>query len=194
MMLLRLFFEFFKIGLFSVGGGMATLPFLYDMADETGWCTYSQIADMLAVSESTPGPIGINMATYVGYTISGIPGALAATIGIIVPGILLVIIVTSVLSKFRGNAYVEGAFYGLRPASTALITSAGILVAQITFLNLGLFKETGAIVDLFNIKAVIFAVILLVLTRGMKQTKNLHPAVFIAISAVVGIVFSFAGV
>ena len=74
MILLRLFFEFFKIGLFSVGGGMATLPFLYDMADKTGWFDYAQIADMLAVSESTPGPIGINMATYVGYTTAGIPG------------------------------------------------------------------------------------------------------------------------
>ncbi len=191
MILLRLFYEFFKIGLFSVGGGMATLPFLYDLADKTGWCTYSQIADMLAVSESTPGPIGINMATYVGYTIDGIPGAIAATLGIIIPGIILVIIVTSILSKFRGNACVEGAFYGLRPASTALITSAGILVAEITFLNQDLFKESGAIADLFNVKAIVFAAILLVLTRWVKKTKDLHPAFFIALSAIVGIVFSF---
>ncbi len=191
MILIRLFFEFLKIGMFSVGGGMATLPFLYDMADETGWCTYSQIADMLAVSESTPGPIGINMATYVGYTIGGIPGALVATFGIILPGIILVIIVTSILDKFRNNLYVEGAFYGLRPASTALITSAGLLVAKITFLNLDIYKASGAIADLLNYKAVIFAVILLIFTRWVKQTKDLHPAIFIGISAVVGIVFSF---
>ena len=191
MILFRLFFEFLKIGMFSVGGGMATLPFLYDMADETGWCTYSQIADMLAVSESTPGPIGINMATYVGYTIGGIPGALAATFGIILPGIILVIIVTSILDKFRNNLYVEGAFYGLRPASTALITSAGLLVAKITFLNLDFYKASGAIADLLNYKAVILAVILLIFTRWVKQTKDLHPAIFIGISAVVGIVFSF---
>lgn len=191
MILIRLFFEFLKIGMFSVGGGMATLPFLYDMADETGWCTYSQIADMLAVSESTPGPIGINMATYVGYTIGGIPGALVATFGIILPGIILVIIVTSILDKFRNNLYVEGAFYGLRPASTALITSAGLLVAKITFLNLDIYKASGAIADMLNYKAVIFAVILLIFTRWVKQTKDLHPAIFIAISAVVGIVFSF---
>lgn len=191
MILIRLFFEFLKIGMFSVGGGMATLPFLYDMADETGWCTYSQIADMLAVSESTPGPIGINMATYVGYTIGGIPGALVATFGIILPGIILVIIVTSILDKFRNNFYVEGAFYGLRPASTALITSAGLLVAKITFLNLDIYKASGAIADLLNYKAVIFAVILLIFTRWVKQTKDLHPAIFIGISAVVGIVFSF---
>lgn len=191
MILIRLFFEFLKIGMFSVGGGMATLPFLYDMADETGWCTYSQIADMLAVSESTPGPIGINMATYVGYTIGGIPGALVATFGIILPGIILVIIVTSILDKFRNNLYVKGAFYGLRPASTALITSAGLLVAKITFLNLDIYKASGAIADMLNYKAVIFAVILLIFTRWVKQTKDLHPAIFIAISAVVGIVFSF---
>lgn len=191
MILIRLFFEFLKIGMFSVGGGMATLPFLYDMADETGWCTYSQIADMLAVSESTPGPIGINMATYVGYTIGGIPGALVATFGIILPGIILVIIVTSILDKFRNNLYVEGAFYGLRPASTALITSAGLLVAKITFLNLDIYKASGAIADMLNYKAVIFAVILLIFSRWVKQTKDLHPAIFIGISAVVGIVFSF---
>lgn len=191
MILIRLFFEFLKIGMFSVGGGMATLPFLYDMADETGWCTYSQIADMLAVSESTPGPIGINMATYVGYTIGDIPGALVATFGIILPGIILVIIVTSILDKFRNNLYVKGAFYGLRPASTALITSAGLLVAKITFLNLDIYKASGAIADMLNYKAVIFAIILLIFTRWVKQTKDLHPAIFIAISAVVGIVFSF---
>ena len=171
---------------------MATLPFLYDMsARHPDWFTTSQIADMLAVSESTPGPIGINMATYVGYTIGGIPGALVATFGIILPGIILVIIVTSILDKFRNNLYVEGAFYGLRPASTALITSAGLLVAKITFLNLDIYKASGAIADLLNYKAVIFAVILLIFTRWVKQTKDLHPAIFIGISAVVGIVFSF---
>ena len=121
MVLFRLFYEFMKIGLFSVGGGMATLPFLYDLSDSTGWFTHAQIADMLAVSESTPGPIGINMATYVGYTVAGIPGSLAATIGVIIPGIILVLIITTVLEKFRNNKNVEGAFYGLRPASTALI-------------------------------------------------------------------------
>lgn len=194
MLLVHLFLEFLKIGMFSVGGGMATLPFLYDMADKTGWCTYAQIADMLAVSESTPGPIGINMATYVGYSIGGIPGALAATFGIILPGCLLVIVVTSVLDKFKNNIYIEGAFYGLRPASIALITSAGLLVAKITFLNLDLYEMTGNVLSLWNYKAVILAIVLLVFTRKIKRTRNLHPAVFIAASAVIGIVFSFGSV
>lgn len=194
MTLIRLFFEFLKIGLFSVGGGMATLPFLYDMADKTGWFTYAQIADMLAVSESTPGPIGINMATYVGYTTAGILGALAATIGTIIPGIALVLIITAILDKFRNNVYVEGAFYGLRPASVGLITAAGILVVEISLMNTALYQQTGSIADLFQWKAIVLAAILLVLTRWVKKTKGLHPVYFIVFSAVVGIVFHFAGV
>ena len=194
MTLIRLFFEFLKIGLFSVGGGMATLPFLYDMSDKTGWFTYAQIADMLAVSESTPGPIGINMATYVGYTTAGIPGALAATIGTIIPGIALVLIITAILDKFRNNVYVEGAFYGLRPASVGLITAAGILVVEIYLMNTALYQQTGSIADLFQWKAIVLAALLLVLTRWVKKTKGLHPVYFIVFSAVVGIVFHFAGV
>ena len=194
MTIIRLFYEFLKIGLFSVGGGMATLPFLYDMADKTGWFTYAQIADMLAVSESTPGPIGINMATYVGYTTAGIPGALAATIGTIIPGIALVLIITAILDKFRNNVYVEGAFYGLRPASVGLITAAGILVVEISLMNTALYQQTGSIADLFQWKAIVLAALLLVLTRWVKKTKGLHPVYFIVFSAVVGIVFHFAGV
>ena len=194
MILLRLFFEFFKIGLFSVGGGMATLPFLSDLADQTGWFEYAQIADMLAVSESTPGPIGINMATYVGYTTAGIPGALVASVGIIVPGIALVLLITAILDKFRNNIYVEGAFYGLRPASVGLITAAGVLVVKISLLNVDLFHQTNAIADLFQWKAVALAALLLVLTRYIKKTKGLHPVYFIVFSAVIGILFGFAGV
>ena len=187
MMILRLWWEFFKIGLFSVGGGMATLPFLYNMADRTGWFSYDQIADMLAVSESTPGPIGINMATYTGFTTAGIPGSIAATLGIIMPGIIIVLLIVAVLDRFRGNRYVESAFYGLRPASTGLIAAAGILVVEIALLNTDLFEQTGRFLDVFNIKAIVLAAVLLVLTRWVKPTKKLHPIVFIAASAVVGI-------
>ena len=193
MKLLLLFWEFFKIGLFSVGGGMATVPFLYDLAEKTGWYTQAQILDMLAVSESTPGPVGINMATYVGYTVGGFAGAVTATVGIVLPGVILVLIIVSVLDKFRGNRYVDAAFYGLRPASTALIAAAGVSVVEISLLNVSLFKETGAFTDLIYIPAIILAVVLWVLTNLVKPTKKLHPVVFIAASAVVGIVFSFAG-
>ncbi len=193
MILLKLFWEFFKIGMFCVGGGMATLPFLYDMSDKTGWFTYAQIADMLAVSESTPGPIGINMATYVGYTVGGIPGAVIATLGTVIPGIILVALISRVLNKFRDNKYVNAAFYGLRPASTGLIAAAGVTVVMIALLNVDLFKVTGSLLDLFSIPAILLAIVLWVLTNKVGKTKNLHPIWFIAASAVVGIVFSFAG-
>ena len=198
MIYLRLFWEFFKIGLFSVGGGMATLPFLYDIAEKTGWFTKAQVADMLAVSESTPGPIGINMATYVGYTVGGVPGSLIASIGIIIPVIVLVLIITGVLTKFRNSKYVEGAFYGIRPASVGLIAAAGFMVCEITFLEdgavAGILKgDLSGIAGILDWKAVILAAVLLVLTRWFKPTKGLHPVIFIAFSAVIGIAFSFAG-
>lgn len=125
MIYLRLFWEFFKTGLFSVGGGLATLPFIYDMSDRTGWFTYQQIADMVAVSESTPGPIGVNTATYVGYITGGVPGALVATLGLVTPAVICILIIASCLKKFRENRFVDHAFYGLRPASAALIAAAG---------------------------------------------------------------------
>ena len=187
MMLLRLWWEFFKIGMFSVGGGMATLPFLYDMSDRLGWFTYEQIADMLAISESTPGPIGINMATYTGFTVSGAAGAVTATLGIIMPGIVIVLLIAAVLDRFRHNKYVESAFYGLRPASTALIAAAGILVVKITLLDLDLYSQSGRLPDVFNYKAILMALVLLVLTRWVKPTKKLHPILFIAASAAAGI-------
>ena len=160
MIYLRLFWEFFKTGLFAIGGGMATLPFLHDIGEATGWFTQAQLMNMLAVSESTPGPIGINMATYVGFTVAGVPGAVIATLGEVTPSIIVILIIAALLRLFLENRYVDLAFYGLRPASTGLILAA----------------------------------VLLALTNWVKPTKNLHPIVFIAASAVVGVVFRFAGV
>ena len=126
---LQLFIEFFKAGLFAVGGGMATIPFLYDISDNTGWFTHAQLTDMIAISESTPGPIGINMATYVGYTSAGISGSVIATLGLITPSIIVILIIAGFYNAFKNNKYVQAAFYGLRPASSALIASAGLGVA-----------------------------------------------------------------
>ena len=137
MIYLQLFYEFFKTGLFAVGGGLATLPFLYDMADRTGWFTRPQLADMLAVSESTPGPIGVNMATYVGFVTCGIPGAIISTLGLVTPSVIVILIIAAFLKAFRHNRYVEAAFYGLRPASTAMVAAAGLSVVAITLLNTG---------------------------------------------------------
>ena len=197
MLYLRLFYEFFKTGLFAIGGGMATVPFLYDMSDATGWFTYNDLANMIAVGESTPGPIGVNMATYVGYVTGqdlwGIPGAIlgavVATLGLVAPSIIVILIIAAFLKSFRDNRYVDSAFYGLRPASTGLIAAAGISVAVSNLL----FTDTlaqGISLALINWKGWILAVILWILTNKVKKTKGLHPIIFILASAVVGIVFS----
>ena len=191
MIYLQLFLEFFKTGLFAIGGGMATIPFLYDLSDATGWFSHQDLANMIAVGESTPGPIGVNMATYVGYVtgmqehgvIGAILGAVVATLGLIMPSLIIILIVASVLKKFRENKLVNHAFYGLRPASTGLIAAAGITVALNTFLP-------GLVISLLNWKGLILGVVLWVLTNLIKPTKKLHPIVFIGFSAVVGIVFS----
>ena len=110
MLYLRLYFEFFKTGLFSVGGGMATLPFLYAMSDKTGWFTHELLADMVAVSESTPGPIGVNMATYVGFASAGVLGSIVATLGLISPSIIIILIIAGFLQKFRQSKAVDAVF------------------------------------------------------------------------------------
>ena len=187
---LQLFLEFFRTGLFAVGGGMATLPFLYDMAERTGWFTAAQLADMIAVSESTPGPIGVNMATYVGYTSAGVPGAVLASLGLVTPSLIVIMIVAAFLKAFRESKYVNAAFYGLRPASTAMVASAGVTVVLATFVT----GEIAAVADLVTAidwKGVVLAAVLLVLTRWCKATKKLHPIVFIAASALVGVVLKF---
>ena len=188
---LRLFWEFFKTGLFAVGGGMATLPFMYDISDKTGWFTHSMLADMVAVSESTPGPIGVNMATYVGFVTGGVPGAVIATVGLVTPSVIVILLIARVLKAFRENQYVDAGFYGLRPCSIGLIAAAGVLVVKLALFNTELYASTGAIADLFNVKALILAAVLLVATRCIKKLKGLHPIVFILASAVIGIVFSF---
>lgn len=190
MIFLKLFFSFFKTGLFAIGGGMATIPFLYEMADTTGWFTRDDLANMIAVSESTPGPIGVNMATYVGFItgskVAGIPtailGAVTATLGLITPAVIIILVVASFLKNFRDNKQLNNAFYGLRPASTGLIAAAGISVAVTV-----LFPEAFSLAA-FNYKGAVLAVILLALTN-VKQLKKLHPIVFIAASAAVGIIF-----
>ena len=206
MLFLRLFYEFFKTGLFAVGGGMATIPFLYNMADSTGWFTRIDVDNMIAVGESTPGPIGVNMATYVGYITGmnegGLPfallGAVVATLGLITPSIIVILIIASFLKSFRDNRYVESAFYGLRPASTGLIAAAG-LSGAVTNLFYTESEAFNAVItkwsDIFdpavvNWKGWALAAVLWVLTNKVKQTKKLHPIIFILGSAVVGIVLA----
>ena len=191
-LLLTLYFEFFKTGLFAVGGGMATLPFLYDMsARHPDWFTTAQLADMIAVSESTPGPIGVNMATYVGFRTAGILGGLITTLGLVTPSVIIILLIARVLKQFRENKYVDAAFYGLRPCSVGLIAAAGLLVVKIALFDFDAYALSGEISDLFRVKALILTAVLLVLTRAVKATKKLHPIFFILGSALIGVIFSF---
>ena len=184
---LLLFYEFFKTGLFAVGGGMATLPFLYDMsARHPDWFSASQIADMVAVSESTPGPIGVNMATYVGFQVGSVPGAVVATIGLVTPSIIVILIVAAFLRSFRDSKLVNSVFYGLRPASAAMVAAAGLSVAGVALLHSGM---TG--LAALNWKGPFLAGGMLVPYRGVKPTQGLHPTLFILAPAVVGVGFSF---
>jgi len=184
MIYLRLFFEFFKVGLFSVGGGLATIPFLQDLGARTGWFTSADLADMIAVSESTPGPMGVNMSTYVGYACGGVPGAVVGALGLVSPSIIVILIVATFLKKFRDSKVVDAVFSGLRPASTALITSAGLGVAAIALFQSG----TAGPAYVPYLPAVLIAVAVFVCMR-LPKLKTLHPIVYIGAAAVLGIVF-----
>ncbi len=183
----QLFYEFFKIGLFAVGGGMATLPFLRHLSAATGWYPESFIIDMIAISESTPGPIGINMATYVGYHVGGILGGLVATLGLVMPSIIIVVLVSKYLSRFSKSPYVEYAFSGIRPAVTGLIAAAGYSIMKLSIFQTRVYGETGNLMDLVDFrKLVYFGVVFYLILRFKK-----HPILYIVASALIGIAFRF---
>ena len=187
MIYVQLFYEFFKTGLFIIGGALAAIPFLQEMATKTGWFTHAQLADMIAISESTPGPIAINMATYVGYETAGFTGGVVASMGIIMPSLIIVLIVARLLSKFKDNSVVKSAFYGLRPASVGLVSAAGLSVVRMSLLHEDLWRETGAILDLFDLKAILLAAALFFIIKRFKT----HPIFLIAIGALVGALFKY---
>lgn len=190
MLYLRLFFEFCKVGLFSIGGGLATIPFLTELGERTGWFTAGQMADMIAISESTPGPMGVNMATYVGFTSGGVLGGVVATLGLVFPSIAIILVISAFLQRFRQSKAVDSVFYGLRAASAALITAALLQVAKIALM----FHETvvpgtqTVQVDLFYWPAILLAAVIFVLIK-FTPLKKLHPICFIGLAALAGIVF-----
>lgn len=181
MILLKLFTEFFKIGLFAVGGGMATIPFLQRLSQNTGWFSFDLITDMIAISESTPGPIGINMATYVGYHISGIMGGIIATMGEILPSIIIVTLVSKSLEKFNNNKQINNVFYGLRPAVTGLIAAAGFDVLKIALSKAA--SASSSFLDIISWGKVIYFILIFILIKKYKK----HPVFYIGISAIAGI-------
>lgn len=188
MIYLLLFWEFFKTGLFAVGGGLATLPFLTQMSvSHPDWFTTQMLADMIAVSESTPGPIGVNMATYVGYTVAGIPGAIVATCSLVLPSLIIITIIAGMLEKYMNNKYVQWVFSGLRPAVTGLIAAAGYSVIKLSIMVPDAVFSIKAPWAVFDWKCVLIFAIFIVLTQ-LKWTKKLHPIIYIAVAAVLGIV------
>ena len=185
MIYIRLFYEFLIIGPLMFGGGLAVIPFLQQMGERTGWFSTVELMDMIAISEITPGPIGVNLATYVGYTIAGIPGGIIATFALILPATIISMLVARFLLTFKENGIVKSAFYGLRPASLALIAAAGVTVLQLSLLRVELWTETGALLDLFDIRAIALAIILFLLTNIFKK---INPIIFLSGSAVAGII------
>lgn len=168
---LKLFLEFFHIGLFSYGGGYATLPFLYHIADVQKWYTTKQLADMIAVSSITPGPIGVNVATFAGFTTSGIAGAFVATTAVMLPSLILIIIISKLLDKFRENKYVQSVIYTLKPAGCGLLAAVGVDMF-INNINLwGMFLLIGLFI------------------ASIREKRD--PLFYISISAVVGLVAGF---
>jgi chromate transporter len=185
MIYLELIVEFLEIGLFSIGGGLATLPYLYRLSDKYHWFSHAMLVDMIAVSESTPGPIGVNAATYAGFTAGGLLGGICATFSLVIPSFFIIFVIVHILDKFKENRHVKSAFYGIRPAVTALIGSAALGIAELTLLDIPAFKATHRISDILNYKDIIlFAAVLFLLKK-----YNKHPVFYIAGAAAIGVVF-----
>ena len=182
MVYLQLFIEFFQIGLFAIGGGPATIPFLMDIPNRYDWYEVADVANMLAVSESTPGPIGINMATYAGFNAAGFLGGIVATFSLVLPSLIVIILIAKLLDNFSKNIYVQSSFGMIRPAVTGLIATAvyGIF-------RTALFTDAAGEFQ-FPIVLVIVCLAYFGL-MNIKKLKKLHPAFWILCGAVMGIIF-----
>ncbi len=185
MIYLMLAYEFAKLGLYTVGGGLASLPFLYDISTRTNWFSHAELLNMIAVSESTPGPIGLNIATYAGFTTAGVLGAIIATLSLMLPSLIIVVIVSKLLTRFKESSLVQSTFYGLRPASTALVAAAGFSIFKTTMLNLELYNITSNFTDILRLPNLCIGAVLFIAIWKLK----LHPIVFIVIGAILGVVF-----
>jgi len=181
MIYLLLFWEFLKIGFFTVGGGLATLPFLYELAGRYDWFTEAQVADMVAVAECTPGPLAINMATYAGVQAGGIPGGIIATLALALPSLLVSLLVCTVLARWAKGNSIQRIFAGIRPAVAGLISSIAISMVLLAILGINSLGQSIA----FDYKALIFFLLLLPAVFLLKK----HPILYVAVGAVVGILF-----
>ena len=181
-----LFYEFFKTGLFSIGGGLATLPFLTQMSIKSpDWFSSPTLADIVAIAESTPGPIGVNAATFAGFSAAGVIGSVTATFGLVLPSFIIICIIARFFEKYRNSRLVKDAFDCVRPTVTGLVASAGFVMLKLSLLPDGSFSTISSVTW---ISLSLFA--LLIVFTQLKWTKNLHPVVIIVIGAIAGVVLS----
>jgi chromate transporter len=181
MNLFVLYAEFFKIGLFSIGGGLATLPFLFEMAARYDWLSPEKLGDFLAIAQSSPGAMGVNMAAQSGFAAAGIPGAVIAPLGLVSVPIVIIIIVARMLARFKENRAVEAVFSGLRPAAAGLIGAAGFGVWKLSLYN----GNAPVWYEALRFREALLFAVLFALIRKFKQ----HPVVYIAAAGIAGIVF-----
>lgn len=179
MLLLQLIIEFFKTGLFAIGGGLATIPFLYEMSYKYNWFSIETLTTMIAISESTPGAMGVNMATYVGTHLVGILGGIVTTLSLVAPSVIVICIIAKMLTKFKESKLVQALFYGLRPAVVALIAVACSSIFITTFFKDGFTFSFGGIEWMH---VVVFAVLF-----GIYQLKKPHPILVIVATGLIGI-------
>ena len=184
MILFQLFYEFFIIGVFLFGGGLAVIPFLQQMSEKTGWFTVTELMNIVAVSEAAPGPVGVNMTIYVGYTVAGVPGGITAAFALLLPSVIISLVIARLLVRFRNNRFVDSALYGLRPAALGLIASAGLAVFSVVVFGAGLRDLMVSHFLQVDYRALILAAVLFLATN---KFKKVHPVLFLAISAAVGI-------
>lgn len=184
MIYITLALEFFKIGLFSLGGGLATIPFLSELGTKYGWFTQKELVDIIAISESTPGPIGINMATYVGFKTSGVLGSLVATLSEVLPALIIITLIAKVLNKFKSNPFFAKLLTGIRPCTLALMTAAFINVFSNSVLPINQITNTELFINSFDIKLILMFIAIYI----FKTKTKFHPLVYIAVSSVLGII------
>jgi len=184
---LHIYFEFLKIGFFAVGGGIALVPFLFELSEKTGWFAAADIINMFAISGIMPGPLGINMTTFAGYHAAGAGGALAANLGLVTPSVILMVVIANILKKFMNNKYAQNAFKGMVAAVCALISVSVYKIITDTLFDLRAFEAGANFMDSLHIKAIIFFALMLFAIRRFKA----HPFLYICISAAIGLVIKF---
>ena len=195
MICLKLFWTFLKIGLFTIGGGYAMIPMIEDEVVGSGWITGEELLDFIGIAESTPGPFAINIATFVGWTQSGVLGALCATFGVVLPSFVIILLISAVLKKILDNRGVQGFFYGVRPIVTGLILSSAISVffsIVLPLTNLVMLKKISF--QGFDYVSLILIVLFLILSllrfkdKDGKRKKSIHPMIIVGLSVITGIV------